>query len=138
MFDKKFNLVIGAFLILFISITFLSLTNTRLPFLTQAANKELDLNKTVVIISKLEAVANGQDYSLITVFTRNSRAAAVPGKRVDISSDLGSLDNSSMLSDNYGKTAFKLSSTTTGTAKLNITVEGERLNAPYSVNFVNP
>ena len=63
MFDKKFNLVIGLFLILFISVTFLSLTNTRLPFLTQASNKELDITKTVVIISKLEAKADGTDFS---------------------------------------------------------------------------
>jgi len=137
MFDKKFNLVIGLFLILFISVTFLSLTNTRLPFLTQASNKELDITKTVVIISKLEAKADGTDFSLITVFARNSNAAAIAGKRVDISTSLGTLNNPSMLSDDYGKTEFKLTSTLAGKADLTIRVDDQTLTTPYSVNFVN-
>lgn len=137
MFDKKFNLVIGLFLILFISVTFLSLTNTRLPFLTQASNKELDITKTVVIISKLEASADGTDFSLITVFTRNSGAAAVSGKRVDISSSLGTLSEVSLLSDDYGKTEFKLSSTSVGQADLTIQIDGQALTTPYSVKFVS-
>lgn len=137
MFDKKFNLVIGLFLILFISVTFLSLTNTRLPFLTQASNKELDITKTVVIISKLEAKADGTDFSLITVFARNSNAAAIAGKRVDITTSLGTLNNPSMLSDDYGKTEFKLTSTLAGKADLTIRVDDQTLTTPYSVNFVN-
>lgn len=137
MFDKKFNLVIGLFLILFISVTFLSLTNTRLPFLTQASNKELDITKTVVIISKLEAKADGTDFSLITVFARNSNAAAIAGKRVDISTSLGTLNNPSMLSDDYGKTEFKLTSTLAGKADLTIRIDDQTLTTPYSVNFIN-
>lgn len=137
MFDKKFNLVIALFLILFISVTFLSLTNTRLPFLTQASNKELDITKTVVIISKLEAKADGTDFSLITVFARNSNAAAIAGKRVDITTSLGTLNNPSMLSDDYGKTEFKLASTLAGKADLTIRVDDQTLTTPYSVNFVN-
>jgi len=137
MFDKKFNLVIGLFLILFISVTFLSLTNTRLPFLTQASNKELDITKAVVIISKLEAKADGTDFSLITVFARNSNAASIAGKRVDISTSLGTLNNPSMLSDDYGKTEFKLTSTLAGKADLTIRIDDQTLTTPYSVNFIN-
>ena len=137
MFDKKFNLIISIFLILFISVTYLSLTNTKLPFLTQAANKDLDITKTVVIISKLEAIADGNDYSTITVFARNSNAAALEGKRVDINSNLGNLSNSSMLSDNYGKAEFRLSSTQIGTANLTISVDSQSVTTPYSVNFVS-
>lgn len=136
MFDKKFSLIIALFLILFISITFLSLTNTRLPFLTQATNQELDITKTVVIISKLEAIANGNDYSTITVFTRNSGGASVQGKRVDITTSLGILNNRSILSDNYGKAEFRLTSTTAGTADLRITIDNQPVTTAYSVNFV--
>lgn len=137
MFDKKFNLIIAIFLILFVSVTYLSLTNTKLPFLTQASNKELDITKTVVILSKLEAIADGNDYSTITVFTRNNSAVSLEGKRVDISSNLGTLNNTSMFSDSYGKTEFRLTSTLEGTANLSITIDNQPVTAPYSVNFVS-
>src|SRR3989339_485371 len=125
MFDKKFNIIIGVFLLLFISISYLSLSNNRLPIFTQASNKELDINKTVVIISKLETLADSNDQSIITVFTRNSQSAGIENQRVDISTSLGTLSNSTMLSDNYGKTEFQITSDITGTAELSILVNNQ-------------
>ena len=68
---------------------------------------------------------------------RNSNAAAIAGKRVDITTSLGTLNNPSMLSDDYGKTEFKLTSTLAGKADLTIRVDDQTLTTPYSVNFVN-
>lgn len=137
MFDKKFNIIIAVFLLLFISITYLSLSNNRLPFFTQASNKELDITKTVVIINKLEALADGLDQSTITIFTRNNAGVAVEAKQVDISTDLGTLDSTSSLSNSDGRAEFKLSSPIAGTANLQILVDNQPLSSPYSVKFVS-
>ena len=137
MFDKKFNIIIGVFLLLFISISYLSLSNSRLPIFTQASNKEVDINKTVVIISKLEALANSNDQSVITVFTRNSQSVGIENQRVDISTSLGTLSNSTMLSDNYGKTEFQITSDITGTAELSILVNNQPVLSQYSIKFVS-
>ncbi len=136
MFDKKFNIIIGVFLLLFISISYLSLSNNRLPIFTQASNKELDINKTVVIISKLEALANGQDQSVITVFTRNSQSVAIENRRVDISTSLGTLSKTSTLSDDYGKTEFTITSDVAGTADLQILVDNQPILSQYSIKFI--
>ena len=136
MFDKKFNIIIGVFLLLFISISYLSLSNNRLPIFTQASNKELDINKTVVIISKLEALANGQDQSVITVFTRNSQSVAIENRRVDISTSLGTLSKTSILSDDYGKTEFTITSDVAGTADLQILVDNQPILSQYSIKFI--
>ncbi|OGK67716.1 hypothetical protein A2403_01165 [Candidatus Roizmanbacteria bacterium RIFOXYC1_FULL_41_16] len=137
MFDKKFNIIIGVFLLLFISISYLSLSNSRLPIFTQASNKEVDINKTVVIISKLEALADSNDQSVITVFTRNSQSVGIENQRVDISTSLGTLSNSTMLSDNYGKTEFQITSDITGTAELSILVNNQPVLSQYSIKFVS-
>ena len=137
MFDKKFNIIIGVFLLLFISISYLSLSNSRLPIFTQASNKEVDINKTVVIISKLEALADSNDQSVITVFTRNSQSVGIENQRVDISTSLGTLSNSTMLSDNYGKTEFRITSDITGTAELSILVNNQPVLSQYSIKFVS-
>ncbi|OGK66286.1 hypothetical protein A2209_01915 [Candidatus Roizmanbacteria bacterium RIFOXYA1_FULL_41_12] len=137
MFDKKFNIIIGVFLLLFISISYLSLSNSRLPIFTQASNKEVDINKTVVIISKLEALADSNDQSVITVFTRNSQSVGIENQRVDISTSLGTLSNSTMLSDNYGKTEFQITSDITGTAELSILVNNQPVPSQYSIKFVS-
>ena len=137
MFDKKFNIIIGVFLLLFISISYLSLSNSRLPIFTQASNKEVDINKTVVIISKLEALADSNDQSVITVFTRNSQSVGIENQRVDISTSLGTLSNSTMLSDNYGKTEFRIASDITGTAELSILVNNQPVLSQYSIKFVS-
>ena len=137
MFDRKFNFILAIFLVLFASVTYLSATNTRLPFFTQASNKTLDIKKSVVILSKLEVVANNKDFSTITVFARNNSGAGIASQRVDISTDLGNLSASSMLSDSYGKTEFKLSSANVGTANLAVRIDGQTVPSDYSVNFVS-
>lgn len=136
MFDRKFNVILAIFLVLFASVTYLSATNTKLPFFTQAANKTLDINKSVVILSKLEALANSQDTSVITVFARNNKGVGIPNQRVDMATDLGRLSAASMLSDNYGKTEFRLLSDVVGTANLSISIENQTVPSRYSVNFV--
>jgi len=135
MFEKKFNIIIAVFLLLFVTVIFMSLTNTRLPFFSRATNKELDITKTVVILSKLEVVANGIDSSKISVFTRNDNGTGLSGRRVNISSTLGVVNPPSMVSDNYGKTEFKLTSTNIGTADLSISVDNQPVESKYSVKF---
>jgi uncharacterized protein YfaS (alpha-2-macroglobulin family) len=136
MFDKKFNIIIAVFMLLFASITYLSISNNRLPFFSRASNKELDITKTVVIISKLEAIANNNDQSLVTVFTRNSDGAAVAGRQVNIALSLGTANQLSSLSDSYGKAEFKVVSDTPGTAELQVMVDNQPLAEKYSINFI--
>lgn len=138
MFERKFNIILGIFLLLFASIAYLSLSQNRLPFLTRASNKDLDINKSLVIISKLEALANNQDHSTITVFARNSAGVGLENNRVSVTSSLGNFDTNSALSDNYGKAVFSLKSALTGTAKLQITIENQLLPSNYDIQFINP
>jgi len=136
MFDKKFNIILGVFAILFISVSYMAISKNRLPFLSRASNKTLDISKTVVIISKLEALADGTDSSTISVFARNDKSVGIEGRQVNISTSLGQLNSFSSLSDAYGKTEFTLTSAEPGTAQLTITVDNLPVSSTYSVNFV--
>lgn len=135
MFDRKFNIILGVFLVLFATVTYMSLSNNRLAIFTRAANKDLDINKSLVILNKLEVVADGADNSTITVFARNSEGVGIINKKVDISSTLGTVTPNSLLTDNYGKAAFTIISSVPGSAVLNIQIDGQPLTTNYSVLF---
>lgn len=137
MFDKKFNIILGVFLALFVTVTYYSLSNNRLPFFTRASNQELDLAKSVVIISKLEILADGKDASQITVFARNSAGVGIPNKQISVSPSVGNISPASLLSDSYGKGIFNLNSSVVGAANLQVSIEGVSLPLNYTVQVVS-
>ena len=135
MFDHKFNVFLGIFFLLFASVTYLSLSNTRLGIFTRASNKELDITKSVVLINKLEVPASGTDTTTVTVFARNSSGVGIENKRVNISSTLGTFDKPSELTDNYGKAVFTLVASTPGSAMLSVQIDNQPITSTYSILF---
>lgn len=135
MFDRKFNVFLGIFLLLFATVTYLSLSNNRLGIFTRASNKELDIAKSVILINKLEAQATGSDISTITVFARNSSGIGIVNKRVEITSTLGTLNLPSQLTDSYGKAVFNLVSSSPGTAILSVQIDSQPVTSTYSILF---
>ena len=136
--DKKLGLFLLIFFLLFAAITYISLTNQKLPFLTRAAEKNVDINKCLMLTSKLEAVANGQDLVILSVFVRNDKGVALDNKAVIISTNHGTLNRTQTVSDTIGKAEFQLLATTPGLAEISVLIEGQTLPKPLSIRFNTP
>jgi len=138
MFDSKFGIVLTIFLILFVAVTYMSLSSQRLPIFTRASNKTLSMDKSVVLISKLEAMADALDSSKITVFARNDEGVGIANKTVTVQSTLGTVTPREQLTDNYGKAEFQTISSIAGKANLTVSIDNLPLQTVYSINFINP
>jgi hypothetical protein len=138
MFDSKFGIVLAIFLILFVAVTYMSLSSQRLPIFTRASNKTLSMDKSLVLISKLEAVADALDSSKITVFARNEEGVGIANRTVTVQSSLGTVTPSQQLTNNYGKAEFQAISSVAGKANLTVSIDNLPLQTAYSINFINP
>jgi len=138
MFDSKFRVVFAIFLLLFVAVLYMSLSRNRLPFFTRASNKTLSLEKSLVLISKLEIKADALDSSKITVFARNEEGVGIANKTITVASSLGTINSPSQLSDAYGKAEFSIISSTLGKGDLTVTVDSLPLSGTYTIYFVNP
>jgi len=116
----------------------MSLSSKRLPIFTRASNKTLSIEKSLVLISKLEAIADSADSSKITVFARNNEGVGIASKTVTVASSLGTVTPAQGLTDNYGKAEFTVVSSTIGKAEITVVIDNAPLGSLYSVNFVSP
>ncbi len=137
MSDQKLNIVFAAFLVVFITISYLAITNKRLPVFTRAANTDVDINKSMIIANKLEAMANGTDFSTLTVFVRNSEGITLENKSVTMSSSLGYLDRQNSVTDKYGQAIFTIKSSDAGSANVTASIEGTPLSTGLVIKFSN-
>lgn len=96
------------------------------------------MEKSLVLISKLEAVADGVDSSKITVFARNEEGVGIANRTVTVASSLGTISPGQQLTDNYGKAEFTVISSVIGKADLTVNIDNLPLQSLYSVNFISP
>jgi hypothetical protein len=135
--DKKLNLFLLLFVLFFMVITYLVLSNNRLPFLTQAAKKDISIEKCLVIATKFEVQADGVDASKISVFVRNEDGLAIADKQVSLATTFGQLTGANNVSDRYGKVEFTLTSLEPGEASVTAAVENQPLPSGLTVKFIS-
>jgi hypothetical protein len=115
----------------------LVISNNRLPFLTQAAKKDVFIPNCLLIASKLEVEADGTDSTKINVFVRNEDALAVPDKQVVLVTTFGQLNGINNVTDKYGKVEFSLTSLEPGDAKITASVDGQSVPTELIVRFIS-
>ena len=135
MFDRKLNIFLIIFFVLFVAISFFAFTNTRVPFFTQAVPQEVDISKSFLIASRLEAEANGLESITINAFVRNAQGVSIANKTVSISSTLGLVDKPSSVTDKYGKATFIVKSSESGNATIQANIEGHSLDKTLQIRF---
>ena len=137
MFDKKLSFLLVLFVLIFITTSYLSISNNRMPFFTRASESEVDITKTLLIANKFQALADNNDYIEFNVFVRNTNGKTLENKPVTINSSLGNFNKTSALTDNYGKASFMLKSSETGKASINALVESIPVKNTVVVKFEN-
>jgi hypothetical protein len=127
-------------LIFFIAFTiFVSSFVLRQPIsqVTRAASedKTVSANDSLIFAWPLTLKADGQDESTITVFVRNASTDGLVGKPVTLTSNLGKINETVVITNNDGKAIFHLTSQAKGLAEIEVMVDNIKIPKPISVAF---
>ena len=127
-------------LIFFIAFTvFVSSFVLRQPIsqVTRAAveDKTVSANDSLIFAWPLTVRANGTDESIVTIFVRNVATDGLTGKPVTLTSSLGKVSESVVITNNDGKAIFHLSSQAKGLAEIEVMVDNIKIPKPISISF---
>ncbi len=135
--DKKLLSLVILFITTFIFFIAILFFNEPLSKLTRAREETFpSADKSLIFAWPLSVKADGAQVSDVNVFIRNNDNKLISNQRVELRSTLGEIKNITTLSDANGKTTFKLSSLTPGSAEITAVVEGIKLLNKLTIKFV--
>ncbi len=135
--DKKLLSLVVLFITTFIFFIAILFFNEPLSKLTRARVETFPSPvKSLIFAWPLSVKADGVEVSEINVFIRNDDNKLISNQSVELRSSLGEIKNITTVSDENGKTTFKLSSLTLGTAEITAVVEGIKLTSKLTLKFV--
>ena len=111
------------------------LNNTGNIFARTETNTNASTSSSLIFAWPLEVKADGKTKSEITVFIQNSEGKGLVNKKVDLTTNLGSIDTSVPLTGDDGKAVFTLTSTETGVAQIEAMVDNMKLQRTITVKF---
>lgn len=123
------------FILAFIVFITFILFNDQIVGATQASNKQVSSTNSLIFAWPLEVSADGVTSSEITVFVRTDEGQAVPDKIVQLSTNVGTINEQSMITDNSGKALFTIQSATPGIAQIQAVADGIQLQRTVSIQF---
>lgn len=137
--NKLIGLVSIFFLIfgVFISVLFF---NKNIATLTRAKEELVPVtDKSILLAYPLTVTANDQENSTITVWVRNEKGVGIINRNVTLTSNLGTLDQTSKTTDNKGQATFTIHSASVGNATISGKIDGvTSLANTVTINFVSP
>ncbi len=135
--DKKLLGLVVLFITTFIFFIAILFFNEPLSKLTRAREETFpSADKSLIFAWPLSVKADGAQVSDVNVFIRNNDNKLISNQRVELRSTLGEIKNITTLSDANGKTTFKLSSLTPGSAEITAVVEGIKLTNKLTIKFI--
>lgn len=135
--DKKLLSLVVLFITTFIFFIAVLFFNEPLSKLTRAREETFpSADKSLIFAWPLSVKADGVEVSDVNVFIRNNDNKLISNQKVELRSSLGEIKNINTLSDANGKTTFKLSSLTPGSAEITAVVEGIKLSNKLTIKFV--
>lgn len=135
--DKKLLSLVILFITTFIFFIAVLFFNEPLSKLTRAREETFpSADKSLIFAWPLSVKAGGVEVSDVNVFIRNNDNKLISNQKVELRSSLGEIKNINTLSDANGKTTFKLSSLTPGSAEITAVVEGIKLSNKLTIKFV--
>lgn len=135
--DKKLLSLVVLFITTFIFFIAVLFFNEPLSKLTRAREETFpSADKSLIFAWPLSVKADGVEVSDVNVFIRNNDNKLISNQKVELRSSLGEIKNINTLSDANGKTTFKLSSLTLGSAEITAVVEGIKLSNKLTIKFV--
>ena len=134
--DKKLT---GLMLVFFLSfVVFISVVLFNKP-LSQLIRASQEVNpsatNSLVLAWPLTVSADGESQSTITIFLRNDKNYPVPNKSVSITTSLGQVKETSMVTTKDGKAEFHLLSNSPGVADITALSGGLELSQKISIKF---
>lgn len=133
--DKKLLALMTLFVLAFIIFLSFILFNDQIVGATQASNKQVSATNSLLFAWPLEVQADSESISEITVFVRTDEGQAVPDRIVQLSTNVGTISEDSVVTDTSGKAVFTLSSAVPGIAQVQAVVEGIQLQRTVSIQF---
>ena len=137
--DKKFVILVGVFLVLFGVFISLVLFEKPLVRLTRAKLDQPSAEKSIIFAWPLKVVADGRSESVITVFARTENGDELSNRSITLTSSVGQLVETTVVTDKLGKAEFKIRSTIAGMADLKAVVDNTTpINQTVVIEFVSP
>ncbi len=135
--DRKLITLLALFFVAFATFTSIVVFNKPLTQLTRAKEESIPSAANSLILAwPLKVAADGKEKTTITVFARSTGGRPIPNKTIALTSSLGAISPSTVVSDAEGKGVFTLTSPTKGVAEMSATVDNSvQLNQRVSVKF---
>lgn len=135
--DKKLLTLVGIFLLSFSLFT--TLVVFEQPALTKFTRAKEDTTpsgeKSFIFAWPLSLPADGKTEARINVFVRNNKGKSIPNKKVVLTTNLGTIKEIQSISDNQGKTEFRITSSAAGQSQIKAQAENINLKQTVSIKF---
>lgn len=134
--DKKFILLSGFFFVLFGLFISLMFFEKPLVKFTRAKQEIPSADKSILFAWPLRLPSDGTSESTVSVFIRNENGDELGRRTVTLTTSLGQLQTSSIITDKLGKAEFKIKSATAGTAEIKGVIENSTpINQTLTIEF---
>jgi len=136
--DKRFVSLVFLFLMAFGLFAILVIFNKPISTATRAKEEtDVSAEKSGILAFPVQAKADGNSTSTITVFSRNSKGEVLANKVIEVKSTLGDVANITTEENiKKGIGIFKLTSKTSGIAKITAIIDKNvEVNHSVSVQF---
>lgn len=132
--DKNLNRILLIFFLSFGLFTSYVLLSKPLTKLTRASEEtKISAQNSLIFAWPLKLQTNNS--TRITVFARNYNGRAIEGKSVTLRTTFGQINQSTITTDNEGKSVFIITSSTPGVAEIEAIVDNIRIQRTISVQF---
>ncbi len=133
--DKKLIGLMTIFFLFFAIFAIIAISPSTLSRFTQAQVETIPSAEATRVLAwpLYDLKADGTSASTVTVIVRNSKTIPIEGRTVSVSTSLGLFRESTTVTDKQGMAVFHLTSTTPGTALIEVTVDNE-IKVPQSVS----
>ncbi|MFA9288501.1 MAG: Ig-like domain-containing protein [Weeksellaceae bacterium] len=134
--DKKLTGFFILFLLAFIGFISYMFLNEPIGRLTRASEStEPSSTESLIFAWPLQLAADGAAETEVTVFVRNTEGEGVPEQTVTLSTTVGTVVESQLVTDTEGKALFHISSAQPGVAAITASVNNQPLNRTVTVQF---
>lgn len=135
--DKKLGGLLLVFFLLFSVFVTVVFFNKPLAKFTRAKEDYTPSTQSSLVFAyPLLVKADGTSKSLINVFIRSDKGIPVKDQKLTITSNLGTLSETEITTDDQGKATTQLSSTEKGVASIEVLIGGvSKLTQKLSVKF---
>ncbi|MDP4009588.1 MAG: Ig-like domain-containing protein [Candidatus Shapirobacteria bacterium] len=126
------GLIVGLVLVYFFA--WQLIPKSLVTFTRASTVGKVDLSKSLLIGSKILAVADGEDKCVVNVFVVDRSGKGISGKTVSLNG-INTVSPASSVSDNLGKATFTMTSIEARQFELEASVNGAFLNNKLTVTF---